>query len=242
MDNKARAAVLAAARSLARKYAAHHRNALEACLVCLLEGKVTEPANALENDGTPDAHLIIGSLAATGGAADEVEDDQDYQRYILNRNCPPARRCGATFSPTGKGHRSCSCHVADLYLAQVCFLPSFHTMLHSMLYLKSGKGQSLLRPTGKTGGVGVGFSNLSASSPPCRHGTGRNKPTQKRRQMRLRKTVIQCSTFLAYFWAERCVVWTTSACVLWLIVPFRSVDRPDMSQTLTTARLNTRIA
>ena len=101
IDNKARAAVLTAVRTLAQRYASYQRNALEACLICLLEGKVSEPVETIEAETSPQAHLIMSGLAATSGEVDDVEDERDLERYLANRNCPPPRRCGATFSPTG---------------------------------------------------------------------------------------------------------------------------------------------
>lgn len=97
IENKARAGVLSAVRSLAQKYAALQRNSFEACLVYLLEGTVTEP-EGLEVEATPDAHLIMSSMAVSAGDVDEVDDED---RFLANRNCPPPRRCGAVFSPTG---------------------------------------------------------------------------------------------------------------------------------------------
>lgn len=104
IDNKARAGVLSAVRALAQKYASVQHNSFEACLVCLLEGKMTEPVDdaLLGTEQTPDALLLMSGLPGSTGDVDDVDDEQGMQRYLANRNCPPPRRCGAVFSPSGK--------------------------------------------------------------------------------------------------------------------------------------------
>lgn len=124
ITNKARAKLLAGVRSLASRYALKKQNSLEACLTCLLGGKVIEPEDDDMNDETIDGvnHLHLSTLSGTtttvgpggthlvvrnldgeddeGGLSDG-DDPDDLERMLANRNCPLPRRAGAVFSPNG---------------------------------------------------------------------------------------------------------------------------------------------
>lgn len=105
-SNKVRAKLLAAVRSVASRYAAKHLNSVEACLTSLLGGKVIEPEDLNESDATSirGTHLLIGQLSADEDEDDDDSNQQQLERdkLLANRNCPTPRRCGATFSVTGK--------------------------------------------------------------------------------------------------------------------------------------------
>ena len=87
-------------RGTAQRYTTKRRNSLEACLTYLLGGKVLEPEDVSdEEDGLADeiagTHLLIKE-------EDDVEEEEDLERFLANRNCPAPRRCGAVFTPNGE--------------------------------------------------------------------------------------------------------------------------------------------
>lgn len=105
IGNKAKAKLLTVVRGVAHRYSAKSRNSLEACLNCLLGGKIVEPDELSEDEGSgPLAGQQLLTIKGLGEEDSEEEDsdDEDLERLIRNRNCPLPCRAGAVFSPTGR--------------------------------------------------------------------------------------------------------------------------------------------
>ena len=106
ITNKARAKLLTAVRSTASRFAAKRiHNSLEACLLYLLGGKVLEPEKDSEDVdmyNSSSQYLGLPIEASAEEEDEEIDDEEDLERFLANRNCPqPYRRCGAVFGPRG---------------------------------------------------------------------------------------------------------------------------------------------
>lgn len=83
---------------------------MEAVLICLTTSKLQEPVTSDDIEGhiheeIPNSSLADGEMIGNLDLDEEyedVDDERDLERFLANRNCPPPRRCGAVFGPTGQ--------------------------------------------------------------------------------------------------------------------------------------------